>query len=204
MYKVFVNEKKLSFSSSRDESLKNLKYDGISSLEMAIDMLENTSTAAINMYSENVETMWQDFSQMFRIVEAAGGIVLNDHNEILFIKRLGKWDLPKGKIEKGESREVAAVREIAEETGLQEVEILKFMATTYHIYTERNGEKILKTTHWFLMKYHGSHKPKPQTEEGILEVSWKNEEEIRKNVLGKTFKNIELLLNGYWKNKVGN
>lgn len=201
MYKVFVNEKKLSFSNSPENSPKNLKYEGIPSLEMAIDLLENTSASEINMYSENMETMWQDFSLMFRIIEAAGGIVLNDKKEILFIKRLGKWDLPKGKIEKGESREVAAIREIGEETGLKEVEILKFMNTTYHIYTERNGEKILKTTHWFLMNYKGSKNPKPQVEEGILEVSWKSEDEIRKNVLGKTFKNIELLLNEYWKTR---
>ena len=203
MYKVFVNEKRLSFSNSPLQISKEIKYEGISSLEIAVDLLENTSTSEINIYNEDLPQLWEDFSKMFRIIEAAGGIVLNDKNEILFIKRLGKWDLPKGKLEKGESWDEAAVREIAEETGLENVEIEKFLATTYHIYTERNGEKILKTTHWFLMNDKGNGTPKPQTEEGISEVSWKNEEEIRENVLGKTFRNIELLLNEYWKIREG-
>mgnify|MGYP003607377704 FL=1 len=200
MYKVFVNEKKLSLSNSPIESEKKLHYDGKSSLEIAIDLLENTSVNEINIYHEDLEVLWKDFSGIFRIIEAAGGIVLNDKKEILFIKRLGKWDLPKGKIEKGESLEEAALREIEEETGLEEVEIVHFLNTTYHIYTERNGDKILKTTHWFLMNYYGIKSPKPQIEEGILDVSWKNKEEIKEKVLGKTFRNIELTLSEYWKN----
>ena len=198
MYKVFVNEKKLSLSNSPKESEKNLHYEGKSTLEIAVDLLENTSVNEINLYHEDLDVLWKDFSRFFRIIEAAGGIVLNDKKEILFIKRLGKWDLPKGKIEKGESLEEAALREIEEETGLKEVEIEKFLNTTYHIYTERNGDKILKTTHWFLMNYLGTESPKPQIEEGILEVSWKDNEEINEKVLGKTFRNIELILNEYW------
>jgi ADP-ribose pyrophosphatase YjhB (NUDIX family) len=111
---------------------------------------------------------------------------------------MGKWDLPKGKIEKGESLEQAALREVEEETGLKELILEKFINNTFHIYTERNGEKILKTTYWFKMTYVGNEKPTPQIEEGISEVSWKNETAINKEVLPKTFKNIQLILNEYW------
>ncbi len=199
MYKVFVNEKKLSLCKSPQSGEKNLKYENSSTFEIAIDLLENTSCPEINIHSENLDELWQNFSSLFRIIEAAGGIVVNDDDKILFIKRLGKWDLPKGKIEKGESLEVAALREIEEETGLNEVKIIKFLNTTYHIYTERNGEKILKTTHWFLMNFYGKQSPKPQIEEGILEVSWKDQKEIQEKVLKKTFRNIELILNDYWR-----
>lgn len=77
-------------------------------------------------------------------------------------------------MEKGESREESAVREIEEETGLQNVELLSFINTTYHIYIERNGDKVLKCTHWFEMNFDGEDTSKPQIEEGITEVAWKN------------------------------
>ena len=198
MYKVFVNEKKLSFTEQPDQVEKQLPFEGNSTLEIAVDLLENTSCAEINVYSDHLDELWKTFSDMYRIIEAAGGIVCNEYGKILFIRRLGKWDLPKGKIEKEESLEEAALREIEEETGLKQVEIKQFLNTTYHIYTERNGEKILKTTHWFVMHYHGTEAPIPQIEEGILEVSWKDDDEIKKEVLGKTFRNIELMVKEFW------
>lgn len=198
MYKVFVNEKKLSLSNTPESIGKNLRYDDLSTIEIALDLLLNTSCPEINIYDDDLEKLWANFSGMFRIIEAAGGIVENKNGEILFIKRLGKWDIPKGKIEKGESLKQAAVREIEEETGLENVDIQRFINTTYHIYKERSGEKILKTTHWFYMKYLGENIPKPQIEEGITEVSWKNTTEAEHVVIGKTFKNIELILQQFW------
>lgn len=197
MYKVFVNEKKLSLCKTPEKTYKNIRFEGNASFGIALDQLENTSTPEIALYSENLDEMWKQFSDSFRIIEAAGGVVVNRDGKILFIKRLGKWDLPKGKIEKNESREDAAVREIGEETGLTDVKIREFLNTTYHIYTEKNGEKILKTTHWFIMDYSGNDTPKPQLEEGITEVSWKDRQEIECDVQGKTFKNIELILDEY-------
>ncbi|MGC4128446.1 MAG: NUDIX domain-containing protein [Bergeyella sp.] len=197
MYKVFVNEKKLSLSKHPDSTEKQLLYEGLSTIEMAVDLLESTSCPEINVYAHQLDALWRDFSGIYRNIEAAGGVVVNDSGEILFIRRFEKWDLPKGKAEKGETPEDTAVREIEEETGLKGAVIRQFLNTTYHIYTERNGEKILKIVHWFIMDYHGKQSPIPQIEEGILEVSWKNEDEIRGQVLGKTFRNIELMLNEY-------
>ncbi|UKB81688.1 NUDIX domain-containing protein [Chryseobacterium sp. MEBOG07] len=136
------------------------------------------------------------------MIEAAGGLVNNPEGKILFIKRLGKWDLPKGKMEKGESREESAVREIEEETGLKDVELLKFINTTYHIYIERNGEKILKCTHWFEMNFDGEDTSTPQIEEGITEVAWKTTAQIENEVFPSTFKNIQLIVQEFWDLKI--
>mgnify|MGYP003585559500 CR=1 FL=1 len=195
MYKVFVNEKKLTLSKYPVEIDKNLRYEGFATLEIAVDLLSNTSCPEVNVYGENIEEMWEDFTHMFRVIEAAGGIVFNKENKVLFIHRLSKWDLPKGKIEKGESLEQAALREVEEETGLKELILEKFVNSTFHLYTERNGEKILKTTYWFRMTYVGDETPVPQVEEGITEVSWKNGQEIHDVVCPKTFQNIRLILN---------
>ncbi|AZI20520.1 NUDIX hydrolase [Chryseobacterium taklimakanense] len=194
MYKVFVNEKKLTISKYPADIEKNLRYEGFATLEIAIDLLENTSCPQMNVYGEEIEEIWEDFTHMFRVVEAAGGIVSNKEGKILFIHRLGKWDLPKGKIEKDESLEQAALREVEEETALQELILEEFVNNTFHVYKERNGDRILKTTYWFKMSYVGEKDPIPQTEEGITEVSWKNQDEIQQEVFPKTFQNIKLIL----------
>jgi len=194
MYKVFVNEKKLLLSAQSENLEKTLEYENFTSLEIALDLLENTSVKELNVFGENIDEIWSEFQKLFRIIEAAGGLVNNPDGEILFIKRLGKWDLPKGKMEKGESREESAVREIEEETGLKDVELVQFINTTYHIYVERNGEKILKCTHWFEMNFDGEDTSKPQIEEGITEVAWKNSDQIEHEVFPSTFKNIKLIV----------
>ncbi len=194
MYKVFVNEKKLLLSKQSENLEKTLGYENVTSLEIALDLLENTSVKELNVFGENIDEIWSEFQKLFRIIEAAGGIVNNSAGEILFIKRLGKWDLPKGKMEKGESREESAVREIEEETGLTNVELVKFINTTYHIYVERNGDKVLKCTHWFEMNFDGEDTSKPQIEEGITEVAWKNAVQIEDEVFPSTFKNIKLII----------
>ncbi|WP_454047005.1 NUDIX hydrolase [Chryseobacterium sp. Marseille-Q8038] len=198
MYKVFVNEKKLLISKHPEELEKKLAYENYTTLEIALDLLENTSVQELNVYGENLDEIWQEFQKLFRIIEAAGGLVNNPEGKILFIKRLGKWDLPKGKMEKGESREESAVREIEEETGLSDVELVKFINTTYHIYVERNGEKILKCTHWFEMNFDGEDTSTPQIEEGITEVAWKTTSEIENEVFPSTFKNIKLIVKEFW------
>ncbi len=201
MYKVFVNEKKLLLSKQSENLEKTLGYENVTSLEIALDLLENTSVTELNVFGENIDEIWAEFQKLFRIIEAAGGIVNNSEGEILFIKRLGKWDLPKGKMEKGESREESAVREIEEETGLANVELVQFINTTYHIYVERNGDKVLKCTHWFEMNYSGEDTSKPQIEEGITEVAWKNTHQIQDEVFPSTFKNIKLIVKEFWTTK---
>lgn len=198
MYKVFVNEKKLTLSKYPEDFEKKLRYEGFATLEIAVDLLQNTSCPEINVYGEEIEEMWEDFTHMFKVIEAAGGVVSNKEGKLLFIRRIGRWDLPKGKIEKGESLEQAALREVEEETGLKELILEEFLNNTFHLYTERNGDKILKTTYWFRMRYVGNETPIPQTEEGISEVAWKDQEAVTAEVLPQTFQNIKLILNEFW------
>ncbi|MCD1118270.1 NUDIX hydrolase [Chryseobacterium turcicum] len=201
MYKVFVNEKKLLISKNPENLEKVLNYESFTTLEIALDLLQNTSTSELNVYGEQIDEIWKEFKKLFRIIEAAGGIVNKPNGDILFIRRLGKWDLPKGKMEKGESREESAIREIEEETNLQNVELKDFINTTYHIYIERNGDRVLKHTHWFEMFFDGEDTSKPQLEEGITEVAWKNTTQIENEVFPNTFQNIKLIINEFWDTK---
>lgn len=201
MYKVFVNEKKLLLSKQSENLEKTIGYENATTLEIALDLLENTSVKELNVFGENIDGIWEEFRKLFRIIEAAGGVVNNPDGDILFIRRLGKWDLPKGKMEKGESREESAIREIEEETGLSDVELGRFINTTFHIYVERNGDKVLKCTHWFEMNFSGEDTSKPQIEEGITEVAWKNTSQIEHEVFPSTFKNIKLIIKEFWDTK---
>jgi len=121
---------------------------------------------------ENFAEARSAFNRMFTRIEAAGGIVRNKNEDFLFIKRLGMWDLPKGKLNKNESAEKGALREVTEETGLSELRITRQLDSSYHIYTDRKGKEILKETYWFEMVSEKEQKPVPQTEEDITEVKW--------------------------------
>ena len=88
-------------------------------------------------------------------IQAGGGLVENEQREVLFIFRRGKWDLPKGKLDRGETLEQCAIREVEEETGVGQLQLIRFLLITEHEYVER-GKKILKETHWWLMKTGGS------------------------------------------------
>jgi 8-oxo-dGTP pyrophosphatase MutT (NUDIX family) len=122
-------------------------------------------------YHPDLEVLRKVFYKKFTVIQAAGGLVQNEKKEILMILRRGKWDLPKGKLDKGEKLEDCAVREVEEETGLEKVKLLSPLTITYHTYHE--GTKfILKESHWYTMKVTGEQNLIPQTEEDILEIKW--------------------------------
>lgn len=153
--------------------------------------IEAGLTERIYLYDNNPDSLWQCFCNHFIIIEAAGGKVFNHNNEVLFIYRNDKWDLPKGKIEKGESVEEAAIREVEEETRIKYLKIVKPLETTYHIY--RHNEKyVLKISYWFKMTSDFKGKLLPQQEEGITKVKWLSGNEIKK-ALENTYENIRLL-----------
>ena len=127
----------------------------------------------------NTAENWNNFTSHYKLVEAAGGLVQNQNGEWLFIHRNGMWDLPKGKLEKGESIEECAIREVAEECGIEEPTITRQLSTTYHTYTLK-GKRILKPTYWYLMKSSDTSELIPQTEEGISEVKWVSTEDAKK------------------------
>ncbi len=138
--------------------------------------------------SHDVEFTLTEIAGRFKYIEAAGGVVNDIDNRILIIKRFGKYDLPKGKIEKGESCERAALREIEEECGIKQLEIEETLRATFHAY-RLNGELIIKKTFWFNLKYSGNETPVPQTEEDITEVFWIDRSELS-GILSNTYSSI--------------
>jgi 8-oxo-dGTP pyrophosphatase MutT (NUDIX family) len=124
----------------------------------------------IVIIDDNPAKILEAFRKKFKFIQAAGGFV-HDKQQVLFIFRKGKWDLPKGKLDEGESLEVCAVREVEEETGLKNINLEKPIMFTYHSYTE-NQKTILKETHWFLMKADSALPLSPQAEEGIEKCIW--------------------------------
>ncbi|MBK8951722.1 MAG: NUDIX domain-containing protein [Chitinophagaceae bacterium] len=111
------------------------------------------------------------FFKKFTVLKAAGGLVKNENNEVLFIFRRGKWDFPKGHIDKGEKPEKCALREVKEETGLKKVKLISQLITTYHTYHE-GTRFILKESKWFLMEADGKQLLTPQAEEEITDIKW--------------------------------
>ena len=166
------------------------RYTGkIKHLLNHIDLLEKSRkyTAVIIEHHEP-DILIGDFLNLYKMLSAAGALVVNELGEYLMIHRLGHWDLPKGKIEKEESINVAAIREIEEETGAHDVELKESLLTTFHTYKLKK-KRILKKTYWF----HAT-APKqdliPQAEENIERATWldysqfnEEGEKIYKNIL---------------------
>lgn len=111
------------------------------------------------------------FKEQLNVVVAAGGLVHTAENDLLLIRRLGRWDLPKGKLDEGESLEECALREIHEETGAEGLMIEQPLAVTYHTY-HQNGKNNLKESHWFLVKAAKKTPLTPQTEEDVTQCIW--------------------------------
>jgi 8-oxo-dGTP pyrophosphatase MutT (NUDIX family) len=136
----------------------------------------------ISCYCQQPDSIFKQFKSNFKFVKAAGGIVNNLKNEILVIKRNGFLDLPKGHIDKNETAQHAALREVAEECGISKHSISNNKSEmTYHIYKEDN-EKVLKETQWFKMQSTGYEPLIPQKEEGIEDVFWMSENEVKQNI----------------------
>lgn len=127
---------------------------------------------------------------------AAGGIVKNDEGKILFQFRRGKWDLPKGKLDEGETLEECAVREVKEETGLRDVLLGELIGVTHHHYAE-NDKEIDKETYWYAMTAHGEQQLVPQLDEDILELRWVAENELE-DYLSGTYDNIVEIVEKYF------
>ena len=107
-------------------------------------------------------------------IESAGGLIVGSAGAVLFILKNGKWDLPKGLVERECGYEETALREVFEETSinLDKVEIVAPLCPTWHT-TRYGAQKYVKKTHWFMMRYSGNgEEVRPQLEEGITECRW--------------------------------
>ena len=171
--------------------------------------IDELSTAAINSLLHEINKSQfhsgiifdPDFSKLkaaffkhFTLIKAGGGLVKNKKGEFLLIFRRGKWDLPKGKLEKGESIAECAKREVQEETGLKKLEISKPLGITFHVYTQF-GTHILKETHWYEMNANETEKLIPQTEEDITEIVWAKKSDFSKYTSNSYPAIVEILEN---------
>ena len=132
-------------------------------------------------YHKDLEALKKAFWKKFDLVTAAGGVVFNDKNEILLIFRRGQWDLPKGKLDKGEKLEACAVREVKEETGLVNTSVEALLCITYHTYHEGARFK-LKESFWYKMQASGKQPLTPQKEEDIVALTWVKPADLKKYV----------------------
>lgn len=207
MYKVFINHKPIIFVQKNDLSTeeapigdnKESEYDRIilnsKYVESVLDLKELLKKVGIDnplfLSDENPEAEFKRLFSDYKYIEAAGGVVLRK-KRYLVIKRKGLWDLPKGKIEKGESPEHACVREIMEECGIEGHEIVAPLVNTFHT-MKWNGENALKKTYWFTLVYSGTKNTMPQEEEEITEAKWMKKEELF-SIRGNTFGSINEVL----------
>lgn len=182
MYKIYINGRPMvlatlpreGFQPSSDPANLITLYTGNpKGLLGYVDLLEkNAEFRQVTLYGRDAGQLYQDFCTQFTILEAAGGLVFNADGAALLIYRLETWDLPKGKIDPGETPEEAAVREVQEETGLSQVALGPFLQMTYHVYRHSRKGRILKPTYWYEMTTEETILT-PQTEEQIETALWR-------------------------------
>lgn len=194
MYKVFINDSSISFiEKPLSNGISHLNYESKDQLQSVLNELEsNPEIQHQVMAVDSLEVVWKDFVSLYKIIEAAGGVVRNNDGEILMIYRLGKWDLPKGKLEEGESVEEGAVREVIEECGIANLRVLKELPITYHTYNI-GDKKILKRTYWYEMHTKHVGELVPQIEEHIEKAQWINPDFLDE-YMGNTYASIHWLL----------
>ena len=177
MYKVFFNDRTVYFGDNFSRAFERNKglfyrYNNILELDELLKAFSSLNQIqSLYIFHEDMLMLIEEFKACFTIIEAGGGLVFNSRGEFLTIKRNGVWDLPKGKLEKGEDFETAALREVKEEVGLKELALVHPIISTYHTYSIKR-ERILKKTRWFEMQYSGSDEPVLQAEEGIVDYRW--------------------------------
>lgn len=195
--KIFINDKPLDILSSEelpeDKTFENV-FENLEDLpsakELADDVLliepskdvvikllyllrtrKMKNLDSVTLLVKDKEEMKSFVKSRFYVIKAAGGVVTKD-DKVLFIYRMGKWDLPKGKFDKGETPQQCAVREVEEECGIK-VKLGKEICKTWHTYTQ-DRKSILKKTYWYTMENVNDLGMKPQKEEGIDDIRWLN------------------------------
>lgn len=185
--KIYFNEKPVYLADSMDDEVQALIHHddtvfidelsppGINTL--LHEIRQPRVRAGVYLHSD-LAKLKKAFFKKFVLVQAAGGLVRNEKKDILVMFRRNKWDLPKGKLDRGETLEQCAMREVQEETGIQHLVLLHPLTITYHTYDE-SGRHVLKESHWYEMTAHSNSKLVPQTGEDITEVKWVSTTEIK-------------------------
>jgi len=192
MYKVFVNDIPIIVSTQKEigENYTSFPLKTVR-LKKVVKKIIKGKLVYVNLYHHDESKLLKLLLRKMRVVTAAGGMVVNQNKEILFIYRNSRWDLPKGKTEKNESIQSSAIREVEEETGVQGLEITRFINCTYHVF-KRKGKLRLKETYWYEMYTEYDGELVPEVKEGIKKAKWKNLKKSQK-ALKKSYANIKML-----------
>lgn len=202
MYKVFIYDKPVVLSANPDIILPFgkpeliIQINDTESIKQAFGQLVEAEFrfSSVLLYNNgSAKKLLHDFISVFKYLEAAGGVVMNSKKERLFILRFGRWDLPKGKIEKGETPPEAALREVEEETGISSPTISHELSSTYHMYFHKD-KWIMKRNYWFAMQYNGDEPLIPQLEESIIRAEWIGKKDMDA-IFSNTYNSLHELLN---------
>ena len=205
MYKIYYNDKLICLCHDmteglyeKDDSTTHLHYSGKTKyLLSVIDKIEKGKKAhSYRIFYKNLGRLKDDFFSLFKIVKAAGGLVLNRKSQILLIHRRGSWDMAKGKMEPGETKKQSARREVMEETGLQQVSLINKVETTYHIYRDKSDRRVIKPSYWYLMSTTDMDLV-PQSEEDIEQAIWAKSKDIMAGKYEPMYSSIRSVLQGY-------
>jgi 8-oxo-dGTP pyrophosphatase MutT (NUDIX family) len=201
MHKAFINNKPLIFENVYEEVKDDKNFLILSEAEFqltdVIKKIEESDATGVVYLCSSPDVAWNNFTSRYILMEAAGGIVRNENEEVLVIFRNKHWDLPKGKLDYQETPEEAAIREVKEECGLKNIRLEKYLLKTFHTYTEKN-KFILKKTHWFRMITSSDEILIPQQEENIEKVRWMKKEKIYEKVFPSTFESIKEVFEIYF------
>lgn len=193
--KIYFNDKFIEFVDTDSQSSQNQDFKFFESLEhektlksLVNDFIKEPKNKPLSVGGVKFPAALKILKDQFYYIEAAGGFI-EKNNEFLFIRRHDRWDLPKGKLEKKETVEAAAIRECEEECAIKRLNIIRSLPSTFHIYAYKDGYA-LKQSYWFYMRTDYSEKLIPQLEESITEVKWFSKQEIESIALKDTYYTI--------------
>jgi ADP-ribose pyrophosphatase YjhB (NUDIX family) len=203
LYKIYYENKKVIIADEADLNFNGnntlfAAFDNAEILQGLIQTLHDINTIeTLYIYGEKPELIWETFKSLYTIIEAAGGLVLNKASHALLIFRNGKWDLPKGKVEKKETIEHAAVREVIEECGVKDLVLDEKLCITYHVY-HIGEKKVLKFSHWYAMRCQDN-EPElvPQIIEGITDAKWMTATEVLQ-ILDQSYSSVRDVLTRFF------
>jgi len=186
--KIYFDDKPLFLCDNVDATLQPYVHHddavfidelNLHTVKSMIHEMQDTSVHAGVFFHNDLKELKDAFFKKFTLIKAGGGFVLNENKEVLMMFRRGKWDLPKGKMDKKETFEECAIRETEEETGLKEVKLISSLITTYHTYHE-GSKSVLKETRWYTMEASSGQKLLPQASEQITKLEWVGKNDLKK------------------------
>ncbi len=192
MYKVFIYDKPVLIHNEPKKQVSYEQLNSVGDVNQIIYLLAKRNVQGVEIVASNPKKEWDELNLFFKYIIAAGGAVFNENGELLVIFRNDKWDLPKGKLEKGENIPACAIREVEEECGVEDLKIKKELPSTYHCYLSNKGNWILKRTYWYKMTSRYTGVLVPQKEEGIEKVMW-FEKDKYDQIRANTYNSIKIV-----------